>query len=143
EFVSLGGELKECVLWFGPLRTAGRRATLLPGGHTLAAAAPAPAAAPGAPLAYLYDPDPAIVRAGLVSLLGEQLDARPIDTTIAFLTSDTLRPTPFATVFRIEEAMPFNLKRLRLRLRELHVGQITVLKRGSPVDVVQLQLQLR
>ncbi|MBY0514886.1 MAG: hypothetical protein K2P78_13345, partial [Gemmataceae bacterium] len=27
EFVSAGGELKECVLWFGPLRTVARRAT--------------------------------------------------------------------------------------------------------------------
>src|SRR5437868_3606776 len=25
EFVSVGGELKECCLWFGPLRGAGRR----------------------------------------------------------------------------------------------------------------------
>jgi SAM-dependent methyltransferase len=67
EFVSLEGELKECVLWFGPLRTAGRRATLLPTGDTLAVSAPAPAAPPGSLLAYLYDPDPAVVRAGLVS----------------------------------------------------------------------------
>jgi hypothetical protein len=143
EFVSLGGELKECGLWFGPLRTAGRRATLLPSGDTLSAAAPALAAPPGPPLAYLYDPDPAVVRAGLVSDLGLRLDARPVDTSIAFLTGETLRPTPFATAYRIEEAMPFNLKRLRARLRELRVGRVTVLKRGSAVDVVQLQLQLR
>ena len=36
EFISLRGELKEAVLWFGPLKTARRRATLLPGEHTLA-----------------------------------------------------------------------------------------------------------
>ncbi len=36
EFISLGGDLKEAVLWFGPLQTATRRATLLPGEHTLA-----------------------------------------------------------------------------------------------------------
>jgi SAM-dependent methyltransferase len=30
EFISLGGELKECVAWFGPLRTCRRRSTLLP-----------------------------------------------------------------------------------------------------------------
>ncbi len=37
EFISLNGELKEAVLWFGPLKSARRRATLLPGAHTLAA----------------------------------------------------------------------------------------------------------
>jgi hypothetical protein len=143
EFVSLHGELKECVLWFGPLRTVGRRATLLPAGDTLAAEAPALAAPPGPPLTYLYDPDPAVVRAGLVSDLGLQLDARPIDAGIAFLTGQKFLPTPFATAYRVEEAMPFNLKRLRARLRELRVGRVTVLKRGSAVDVVQLQWQLR
>ncbi len=40
EFISLGGELKEATLWFGPLRSARRRATLLPGEHTLAAETP-------------------------------------------------------------------------------------------------------
>ena len=35
EFISLNGELKEAALWFGPLRTARRRATVLPGAHSL------------------------------------------------------------------------------------------------------------
>ncbi len=36
EFVSLHGDLKEAALWFGPLKTATRRATILPGGFSLA-----------------------------------------------------------------------------------------------------------
>ncbi|MBK7217045.1 MAG: hypothetical protein IPH95_08310 [Candidatus Promineofilum sp.] len=32
--MSLAGDVKEAVLWYGELRTAARRATLLPGGHT-------------------------------------------------------------------------------------------------------------
>lgn len=143
EFISLEGELKECVLWFGPLRTAARRATVLPGDSTLAAESPAPAAPPGPPLEYLYDPDPAVVRAGLVTDLAVQLDARPLDASIAFLTAPKRHATPFATVYRIEDAMPFHLKRLRARLRELRVGRTTILKRGSAVDVTQLQWQLR
>ena len=35
EFISFQGELKEAVMWFGPLKTALRRATILPGEHTL------------------------------------------------------------------------------------------------------------
>jgi hypothetical protein len=143
EFVSLEGELKECVLWFGPLHTANRRATLLPGGHTLAAEAPVPSAPPVMPRAYLYDPDPAVVRSGLVANLGEQLGARPISPDIAFLTADTLRPTPLATAYAIEESLPFQVKKLRQRLRELRVGRVTVVKRGSPLDVMELQWQLK
>src|SRR5262249_33144934 len=41
EFVSLVGELKECVLWLGPYRQKARRATLLPSGDSLSADEPA------------------------------------------------------------------------------------------------------
>ena len=143
EFISVGGELKECVLWFGPLRSAARRATLLPGVHTLATAGPVPAPVLSDPLGYLYDPDPAVLRAGLVTLLAGQLDARQLDPEIAYLTADVPRPTPFASVFRIEESMPFQLKRLRERLRTLRVGQVVIKKRGSPLDPAVLTRQLK
>lgn len=133
EFISVDGELKECVLWIGPLRTTGRRATLLPGRHTFFAER-APACPVGSPSSYVYDPDPAVVRTGLVSLLGHMLNARLIDPEIAFLTSSQLQPTPFATAYRIDERHPFQLKRLADRLRKLRVGRITLLKRGSVVD---------
>lgn len=151
EFISLDGDLKECALWFGPLRTAARRATRLtaeaeaPATHTLlpdpaAEAAPPPA---GPPLAYLYEPDPAILRAGLVTTLAAQLGARQLDRDIAYLTADTLAVTPWARAFRVEEALPFNLKRLRERLRALNVGRVTVKKRGSPLTPEDLIQRLR
>jgi SAM-dependent methyltransferase len=139
EFISVGGELKECVLWFGPLKTAGRRATVLPAGVPLFADEPAPPAEPGPPLAYLYDPDPAVVRSGLVSDLGRKLDARPIDADIAYLTGDRLIRTQFARAYRIEESLPFHAKRIGERLRALNVGPVTLTKRGSPVDVDELR----
>ena len=40
ELISVDGELKECVLWFGPLKSTGRRATVLPEGATLFADQP-------------------------------------------------------------------------------------------------------
>jgi len=147
EFISEGGELKECVLWFGPLRSAPgthafRRATLLPGPHTLVAD-PAAAASLSAPRAYLYEPDPAILRAGLVTTLAARLNARQIDPSIAYLTSETLTPTPFARAFAVEAALPFQLKRLRAALRARGVGQVTVKKRGSPLEPEALIRQLK
>ena len=139
EFISVDGELKECVLWFGPLTTAGRRATVLPVGETLAANSPADAAEPGPPLAFLYDPDPAVVRSGLVADLSRHLAARPIDAEIAYLTSDHFVPTPFAQVYRIEDAIPFRARQLGERLRSMKVGKVTITKRGSAVDVDELR----
>jgi SAM-dependent methyltransferase len=143
EFISEKGELKECALWFGPLRTATHRATLLPGRHTLTPSSDSSPRSLSSPLSYLYEPDPAILRAGLVTTLAAQLDARQLDPDIAYLTSDTLTPTPFARAFVIEESFPFQLKRLRERLRALRVGEVQIKKRGSPLEPENLIHQLK
>jgi SAM-dependent methyltransferase len=144
EFISLRGELKEATLWFGPLKTAARRATVLPGPFTLTEHAirdMQQSISP--PLAYLYEPDPAILRAGLVTDLAHMLDAAQLDAEIAYLTSQKQTPTPFARVWAIEAWFPFQLKRLRAYLRERNVGQVTVKKRGSPLTPEALMRDLR
>jgi SAM-dependent methyltransferase len=142
EFISVGRALKEAVLWFGPLKSAHRRATLLPGLHTLVAD-DIPQLPLSQPRAYLYEPDPAILRAGLVTVVGAQLDADQLDPQIAYLTSDSLTKTPFARVWVVEDWMPFQLKRLRAYLRERKVGRLTVKKRGSPLVPEALIRDLR
>jgi SAM-dependent methyltransferase len=147
EFISLKGELKEAVLWFGPLRTAQRRATLLPGPYSLSAAPDITRTQAGLPLspprAYLYEPDPAILRAGLVQTLGEQLQAAQLDPDIAYLTANHRSETPFARSWPVEAWFPFSLKRLRLELRQRGVTQVVVKKRGSPLQPEALIRSLR
>lgn len=145
EFISLDGDVREALLWYGDLRSAAqRRATLLPSGVTLTdrdqAAEPAPA---GAPAEYLFEPDGAVIRAHLVGALAQQLGAARIDEEIAYLTAPRAQQTPFARCYRLEEALPFQLKRLRHWLRAHDVGQVTVKKRGSPLEPEELQRQLR
>lgn len=146
EFISLRGELKEAVLWFGPLQTTHRRATLLPGGDTLHAAS-AQAAQTSLPLSdprqYLYEPDPAVLRAGLVAALGEQIQASQLDPDIAYLTSDQLHATPFARSWEVFDWLPFQLKRLRQYLRQHGIGHLVVKKRGSPLEPERLIRDLR
>jgi hypothetical protein len=76
EFISLHGELKEAVLWFGPLKTSRRRATLLPGGHSLSfeEEPDLPVHDPGA---YLYEPDPGGVKGGYGPQSGADFGSRP------------------------------------------------------------------
>ena len=132
EFISLHGELKEAALWFGPFKTARRRATVLPGPHTLTASVDLIPLSE--PRAYIYEPDPSILRAGLVATLGAQLDAAQLDPDIAYLTADALQPTPFARAWVVEDWFPLSLKRLRSALRDRRVGRVTVKKRGSPLQ---------
>ena len=148
EFISLHGELKEAVLWFGPLKSALRRATLLPGAHSMARLEqPGHGANLSLPLLepqeYIYEPDPAVLRAGLVQELGRQLNAAQLDPDIAYLTANQYIPTPFGRCWAIEAWFPFQLKRLREALRQRQVGQVTIKKRGSPLQPESLIRQLR
>jgi hypothetical protein len=149
EFISIRGELKEAILWFGPLRTALRRATVLTGAPTLpyppdrvpfssmtlSAGEPNQRSLPlSEPCDFLYEPDPSILRAGLVRALGEQLDAAQLDPDIAYLTSHKSIDTPFARSWRVESWHPFGVKRLRLLLRQRGITRVVVKKRGSPLQ---------
>jgi hypothetical protein len=142
EWVSDGGDVKEAALWCGDLAGVPRRATLLPSGATLTGTGTA--LAPVGEIGdWLYDPDGAVVRAHLVAELAEILDATTLDPSIAYLTSAALVETPFARAYRVDEVMPFSLKRLRSELRARGVGRVEIKKRGSAVDVEQLRRDLR
>jgi SAM-dependent methyltransferase len=143
EFVSLGGELKECVLWFGPLRTTARRASVLPSGETLCSDEVTEVRPHAEPRAFLYDPDPAVTRAGLVPVLADRLSGHPLDPQVQLLTADRCIPTKFATAFEIEHVAPFHIKLLRDHLHRAAVGRITVIKRGSPADADDLLRKLK
>ncbi len=142
EFISLAGELKEAMLWLGPLAGAPHRATLLPQGVSMTASS-AEAAPLREPRAVLYEPDPAVMRAGLVAELARQLEAAQIDPDIAYLTSDDVMATPFARAYSLEAAMPFGLKALREWLRARGIGRVVIKKRGSPLEPQALERALR
>ncbi len=143
EFVSWRGELKEACLWFGPFRSARRRATLLPGEFTMSEDPSCPPAAVREPGTVLYEPDPAVLRAGLVAELAQNLGAWQLDRRIAYLSSMGYVATPLARAFEVQEVLPFGLKALRKWLRANGVGHVIVKKRGSPIEPQALIRQLR
>ena len=92
---------------------------------------------------WLYEPDGAVVRAGLVAEVVGLVDGWLIDPTIAYVASDRLVRTPFASAYEVTDVMPFSLKRLRALLRSREVGSVVVKKRGSAIEPEQLRRQLR
>ncbi|MEU0209426.1 methyltransferase domain-containing protein [Streptomyces canus] len=137
EWISDGGDVKEAVLWFGTAPGA-VRATLLPGPRTLLGRGlPDPEVRSVG--RYLYEPDGAVIRAHLVAEAAEELDGGLIDPTIAYVTADALRATPYATAYEITDQLPFNVKKLKALLREREVGILTVKKRGSAVEPEELR----
>lgn len=170
EWISVDGELKETVLWFGAAADGPRRrATVLPekraggdGGSPAPRAAPRPGdggrrvgavqidehlglgPAPVAPARrYLYDPDPAVVRSHLVAEAAARVDGALLDERIAYFTADRAVFSPLWRVLEVTEVMPFSLKRLRSALRAQGAGTVTVMKRGSAVDTEKLRRDLR
>ena len=150
QWVSVDGAVVEAGLWFGDLAAegSGRSALLLAGdtSHLLSwsgdADAPAPQAAAGELGRYVYEPDGAVIRAGLVAPLCTELDATLLDPSIAYLSTDVPVDTPFATAFRVLDSFPFGLKKLRAYLRTRNVGRVEIKKRGTAVVPDQLRQQL-
>ncbi|MBB3084873.1 class I SAM-dependent methyltransferase [Geodermatophilus sabuli] len=145
EWVSAGGSIVEALLWGRAVSTTWRRAALVHGAEVLELTADTdPGPAPVGPVrGWLHEPDPAVIRSGLVSLVGANLGATLVDPTIAYLTSDSPAGSPWVSSYRVDEVLPFNLKKLRALLRARGVGRVVVKKRGSPIEPEQLARQLR
>ena len=143
EWVSVGGSIVEALLWGREPSAVWRRATLVKDGvvHEVTAAAD-PGPAPVGPVrGWLHEPDPALIRSGLMSLIAA--GATLIDPTIAYLTSDGPADSPWLRSYRITESLPFNLKKLKALLRARGIGRVVVKKRGSPIEPEALAKQLR
>ncbi|MEH0951838.1 THUMP-like domain-containing protein [Micromonospora sp. CPCC 205554] len=146
EWVSVDGDLVEAALWCGELAEVPRRATVLrerDDAVSLLTGTGAQEAPVGPVRRFLYDPDPAVVRAHLVAELAADLDATLADPSIAYLYADEARPTPFARCMEITDVLPFSLKRLRALLRERRVGRVEIRKRGSALEPEKLRRDLR
>jgi SAM-dependent methyltransferase len=104
-----------------------------------------PDAAPREPRAWLCEPDPAAIRAGLVQQVAHDCGGSLLDETIAYFTTDHGPVTPWVQAWQIESWLPFSVKRLREMLRAGGVGRVTVKKRGTAVtpDALIPQLKLK
>ncbi|GAB4084316.1 50S ribosomal protein L11 methyltransferase [Myceligenerans cantabricum] len=165
QWVSVDNDVVEAGLWFGPLAPGGpgrsalvvrtfldadgkehtRTRVLRASDHPDGAALQASTGSVGE---YLYEPDGAVIRAGLVAHAAAELDGRLVDPTIAYITTDAPAPlgtngsAPVATGYRVLDTLPFGLKRLKAYLRERNVGRLTIKKRGTAVVPEQLRKQL-
>lgn len=142
EWVSDGGEVKEAVIWSPGLSTTDRRATVI-GERGLATLTDEddPGAGVRGVGAYLYEPDGAVVRAGLVTAVAAGVDGGLVDEHIAYVTSDASFRTPFARGYRVLEQLPYREKPLRAALHQRGIGRLTIKKRG--VQVVPEELRKR
>ena len=145
ELVSLDGECKEATVWFGELAgPTATRATVLPAGCTLTGDPLAALVDFSEPLRYVYDPDPAVVRAGLVDVLAETLGLQRLDPEEEYLTSDRLVVSPFVRGFEVLANLPNNDRAIRDFFRTSDFGDVEIKCRHIPIqaEVVRRKLPL-
>lgn len=144
EFISVSGDLKEACLWLGA-GWIGKRAVLLTdaGEFIWQAGETAAETTLAEPRGWLVEPDPALIRAGLVAEAAAAFHGSQLDATTAYFTTDSRPESPWVRAWKILDWLPFNLKKLRAYLRERHIGQVTVKKRGTAVTPDDLIPRLR
>jgi SAM-dependent methyltransferase len=143
EFISEAGSCKEAILWFGDLQSqAIRRATLLPGGHTIISY-PTRAALVQPPGAYIAEPDNAVIRAHLIDQLAHDLQAWKLSADVAYLSANHPLTSPFTTCYTVQDILPFNLKRLQKYLTTRNIGRLDIKKRRFPMTPEALRAKLK
>ena len=149
QWVSVGGDVTEVALWFNAVRRPGvRRAALVLGARGAAELTSGedfgngPAAPVGPVEGYLYEPDGAVIRAGLVADVALQLGGHLVDEHIAYICAPELRDTPFARAYKVLDVMPFNVKALKSWVKDEGIGVLDIKKRGTAVTPEELRKQL-
>jgi hypothetical protein len=142
EWVSSRGDTVEVGLWSGAGSISGARvASVLP--HVRLVVGASVPELPTRPVgAYLYELDGAVIRAGGVPTVGEQVSGWLLDPKIAYLSSDTLVDTPLAAAFEVLDVLPYQEKGIRRWLQQHGIGTLEIKKRGIDVDPAQLRRRL-
>lgn len=145
---SLDGEVLECTLWWGSLvATPGRSALVLRGGEALTltqADVPEhnPAPLVPEPGAWLYEPDLAVLQAGLVGALEADVDGAELDG-VGYVASAQRRDVPYARRYRVLEVLPARVKPVHRALKARGAGRVTLKRRGGPVAPDAFRSSLR
>lgn len=149
QWVSVGGDVTEVTLWFNDVARPGiRRAALVLGPQGAAEitsgedfdGGPVPDVGPVE--GYLYEPDGAVIRAGLVADVALRLGGHLVDRHIAYICAPELLETPFARAYKVLEVMPLNVKALKAWVKANGVGVLDIKKRGTSVTPEELRKQL-
>jgi hypothetical protein len=155
EWISRDGECRQLVAWFGSLaRYRGQRsATIVPtrldretlGTSVRTVVGDGDAEMPFAEGwgRYLFEPDAAVIAAGLVSCLADQLELATLAPGMIYLTGDKPLVDAAVAAFEIDTVFPYRVENIKSLLQARGIGQLEIKKRGVDCDLERLRQQLR
>ena len=92
---------------------------------------------------YLFDPDPALLAAGLHWALAEKRGIAPFSGKAAYLTGSKPIRDPLLACFEVREIFPLDRKRLAGWLGEHEIGRLEIKCRGVDLRPEKLRADLR
>lgn len=149
QWASFRGEALECTVWWGDAaRTPGRTALVHTGDGWVEVQDAGAGAAPTLTAAddvggWLYEPDKAVLQAGLVGTLADTVAGSELDSGVGYVSADRALDLPWASRYRVLEVLPLHPKKLRSWSRDHGLGRLTIKKRGVRLDADDLRRQLR
>ncbi|MDP8269160.1 MAG: methyltransferase domain-containing protein [Candidatus Tenebribacter davisii] len=143
EFISEDGVLKEILLCMGKLsnENCSRKAILLPSNMTLQNSDEKIKVSEIKK--YLFEPDAAIIRAGLVQELGLIINYNLIDTKLALLTGSKVTHIKFGKLYEVELIINYDLKKVRKYVRDNEIGELIIKTRGFPESVEKFRKKIK
>lgn len=124
EFVSFGNECREAVVWIGAESGAGVHAVHIESGERLRQS-PSQQEPQTHAYEFIFEADPAAIRAHSLGALEEQLDASPLGQSNGYLTGRSLATSPWVTSFRVLEqgkldagwmkSLPYDIDTIKVR----------------------------
>lgn len=141
EFVSFGGECREALAIFGSQAEPGRLAVQIESGERLVASE-AFVQEVLEPEAYLYEADPAAIRAHAIGDLARQFNLKSLSDSNGYLTGCTEIRSPWLTGFRVLDSGRIDVKLVKKRLIELGSATPVLKQRGTKLDLQKLQKQM-
>ncbi|MBV1779991.1 class I SAM-dependent methyltransferase [Paeniglutamicibacter sp. ABSL32-1] len=150
QWVSINGDVTEAALWFGPLARPGiRRAALVIAAHGATELTSPVDFDPDAALrgdvpvgaidSYIYEPDGAVIRAGLIDELLKTTGGHLIDPRIAYFSTAEPVETPLAKAYKVLAVRPYHVKNLRAWVKTEKIGVLDIKKRGMDVTPEELR----
>jgi hypothetical protein len=141
-FISIAGECKEVLLTIGQLFDARpTKALLLP--QNIEFYSELPKKLSDRQSGYIWEPDAAIIRAGLTGELASILGGWQCDAHVDYFFTDSANVSPFATCYKVIREMDYSRQVLQDTLVDF--GQVILKQRGFPqsIDEVRAKLKLR
>jgi hypothetical protein len=148
QWISQDGDLLEAAVWWQALTDRPGRSAVVLRADVISASLDDSGGVPVPDVGeigdWLLEPDPAVIRSGLVSVLAGHLGGWLLDPHIAYVTGPGAAPrSPLGATFEVLAEVPAARKALRKWLVAGGYGNVVIKKRGLDLDPVELRRWLR